>query len=219
MWLGGGRRVAVLAAVLGALALLAAGCGGSSAVPSVASLGTTTSSGATTPSSSAASGAGPGTSASSAGGVSHIGMTIAGGSSANLMKYASCMRSNGEPSFPDPNSQGQLQFSGDPNSAGFQRAQQACQKDLPNHGEVSPAQQQQMRTQALAMSACMRSHGVPDFPDPTFGTGGSARISIKGGSASGLDPNSPQFQAAMKDCMPKGPLLPSAVGATAGGGG
>ena len=52
------------------------------------------------------------------------------------------------------------------------------------------------------MSRCMRSHGVPNFPDPTFqsGPGGGVGVGIKIGNGSGIDPSSPAFQAAQKEC-------------------
>jgi hypothetical protein len=43
----------------------------------------------------------------------------------------------------------------------------------------------------------MRSHGVPNFPDPTFPHGGGVGIQLNG---NGIDPNSPAFQAAQKAC-------------------
>jgi hypothetical protein len=46
----------------------------------------------------------------------------------------------------------------------------------------------------LAYSACMRSHGVPNFPDP--GPGGGFGIS----SRSGIDPASPSFKSAQESC-------------------
>jgi hypothetical protein len=46
-------------------------------------------------------------------------------------------------------------------------------------------------------SACMRSHGVPNFPDPET-SGGATSLSI--GPGSGLNPDSPQFKAAQKSC-------------------
>lgn len=46
----------------------------------------------------------------------------------------------------------------------------------------------------LAYSQCMRSHGITNFPDPS----GSGGIDISAGS--GVDPNSPQYQAATKAC-------------------
>jgi hypothetical protein len=128
------------------------------------------------------------------------------------------MRQNGEPSFPDPNAQGQISISSaagiDPGSAQFQQAQQACQKDMPNKGLApSPAQQAQMRSHALAFSACMRSHGEPNFPDPQFGTGGRVSIKISVNAGTGLDPQSPQFQAAQTACQKD---LPGKFGAPVG---
>jgi hypothetical protein len=46
----------------------------------------------------------------------------------------------------------------------------------------------------LAFSSCIRTHGVPDFPDPQPG-GGFARSAM-----SSIDVNSPRFQAAEKAC-------------------
>ncbi len=126
-------------------------------------------------------------------------MAIVGGNIQQLTKFAACMRQNGEPSFPDPNAQGQISANVDPSSAQFQQAQQACRKLLPNGGTPSPAEQAQARRHALAFSACMRSHGVPNFPDPQFGSGGS--VTMKIGRGSGLDPSLPQFQAAQKACQ------------------
>ena len=46
----------------------------------------------------------------------------------------------------------------------------------------------------VRFSACMRAHGVPNFPDP--GPGGGISI----GSGSGINPASPAFQDAQKAC-------------------
>ncbi len=46
----------------------------------------------------------------------------------------------------------------------------------------------------------MRTHGVPNFPDPTF-SGGGVKMTLKAGGANGIDPNSPQFKAAQKACQ------------------
>ena len=48
-------------------------------------------------------------------------------------------------------------------------------------------------TQLLAFSECMRSHGVPSFPDPN-GQG------IHIGPGSGIDPSSPAVKAARSTC-------------------
>jgi RNA polymerase sigma-70 factor (ECF subfamily) len=49
---------------------------------------------------------------------------------------------------------------------------------------------------------CMRSHGIPDFPDPV---NKGSNIQIGPGPDSGIDTNSARFQAARKACIP---LLP-----------
>jgi len=54
--------------------------------------------------------------------------------------------------------------------------------------------------QALSYTRCMRSHGVPGFPDPT-----SQGTFIP----TGIDPHSPQFQSAMRTCHH---LLPAGRG-------
>ncbi len=210
----GAARAVGLATPFVGLALLLGGCGGGKPGASVASLGSTATT-STTPAGTSGAGAtsGESSSQSSAGGHSggHFAL-VDGGSVAQLTKYSACMRKNGVPSFPDPNAQGQISFSSgngvDPGSARFQQAQQVCQKLLPNGGQPTPAQQAQMRTQALAFSACMRAHGVPSFPDPQFGSGGRVSISIHQGS--GIDPNSPQFQAAQKACQKDAPGSPGA---------
>jgi hypothetical protein len=54
----------------------------------------------------------------------------------------------------------------------------------------------------------MRTHGVPNFPDPTPQGNGGFSISIP----QGVDPRSPQFQAADKACksqMPGGHFSPA----------
>ncbi|WP_203922994.1 hypothetical protein [Rugosimonospora africana] len=52
----------------------------------------------------------------------------------------------------------------------------------------------------VEFAACMRAHGVPNFPDPNGQPG-------QLGPNSGIDPGSPQFQAAING--PCRPLAPS----------
>ena len=47
----------------------------------------------------------------------------------------------------------------------------------------------------IKFADCMRSHGVPNFPDPTSG-GGGVKIPL----GSGVNPQSPAFQSAQKAC-------------------
>jgi hypothetical protein len=130
--------------------------------------------------------------------------------------YAGCMRSHGVPGFPDPtpgpNGGGGFEIRGgpgtglDPNSPAFAAAQQACRSLLPSGGvpkALTPAQQAAF----LAWAACIRSHGVPNFPDPHFSGG---MVSIGAGPDKGPDPNSPTFRAAQQACKSK---LPGGFGA------
>jgi hypothetical protein len=194
-----GARLACAGVAAAALALAGAGCGGGSDPPSVASLGgsgTTTTGGGDSTGGGGASSGGP-----------QIGGSVVVGTQDGLA-FSKCMRAHGVKNFPDPNSQGEIQIGAasgiNKGSPKFQSAMQACQKVLPNGGRPSPAQQAKMRRAALAFSACMRSHGLPDFPDPTFSNGG-AGIRLRGGPGSDLDPSSPTFQAAQKACQSKLP--------------
>lgn len=51
-------------------------------------------------------------------------------------------------------------------------------------------------SQAVKFSACMRSHGITNFPDPTSGGG----INIQLNAGSGINPSSPGFEAAQSAC-------------------
>lgn len=113
------------------------------------------------------------------------------------VSYTRCMRSHGVPDWPSPTSQGTFVPTGiDLGSAQAQSAHFACEHLLPNStSQLSAAQQQKAYSQALKFSACMRSHGILNFPDPTMLPSGGVSYSL-----TGLDPSSPQFQAANKTC-------------------
>ncbi|MGH2833584.1 MAG: hypothetical protein ACRDK2_12495 [Solirubrobacteraceae bacterium] len=195
-----GARKGALGA-LAAVALLLAGCGGSSNT-GVANLAN--SSGSSAASASARTGEGAASPGSSS-------------PEAEALANAGCMRSHGVPNFPDPTTSGVVHLRGvDLSSPAFQAAQRACRKLFPNGakgkgGPPSPAEQARMQESALKFSQCMRSHGVPNFPDPPAGSG--PKIEIEKGS--GIDPNSPQFQAAQKTCQSN---LPRPPGGKGGGG-
>src|SRR4030095_7285984 len=65
-----------------------------------------------------------------------------------------------------------------------------------------------------AYSACMRSHGVPNFPDPD--SDGRLKITSgvsKNGQKTGVDVNSPRFKTARRACqrlLPNGGRPPAA---------
>jgi hypothetical protein len=124
--------------------------------------------------------------------------------STGLIAYSTCMRSHGVPNFPDPASSGgipketgqQLGVS----DAQLQAAQNACYQLLPAGESLSgqpiqtiTAQQQQYYLKA---AACMRSHGVSNFPEPVFQNGQVEFPMLE----HLVDLNSPQFTQAYGIC-------------------
>jgi hypothetical protein len=190
-------RAGTLMGVLAGLSLLGVGCGGSS--PSgVAHVASTTA----------------GTSASGSPGAAGKGDPAA---------YSACMRKHGVANFPDPDSRGgiKITFSRtadgkttgvDTNSPQFAKAQQTCHGLLPNGGRPSAAAQQKEVRKALKFAQCMRSHGVPKFPDPEVSGGG-----IKQTIDPSVNPGSPQFQAAQQACQKLVPGSAMAEGPPPGG--
>jgi hypothetical protein len=133
-------------------------------------------------------------------------------STSPTLAFSTCMRSHGVPSFPDLSNKGMeieanaqtISVNGvSVNAPAFLAARQECQKYLP-HQQATPAQAAQQRQRGLHFANCMRSHGVPNFPDPKV-------VSSHGGNQvaylPGINPQSPAFQAAAKACGggPKGP--------------
>lgn len=125
--------------------------------------------------------------------------TISGSAktAASPLAHAECMRSHGLPDFPDP---GPIHIDVrthpdlDPASPVFVAAQKAClslEPAGPTGNTVSP----QLQAAALAYSACMRSHGYPNFADPVFDSRGE-HVAING-----IDTDSAQFQNADKSCQ------------------
>jgi hypothetical protein len=194
----GAIALALAAAV--ALAALAAGCGGSSG-QGVAKLPSTKS----TDNSKSSSG---------------------GSGRPNAMAYSACMRKNGVAEFPDPDSSGHILLTSsrsanghktgvDVDSPQFKKAQQACQSLQPNGGRPTAQQQAQAQQAMLKYAACMRSHGVPRFPDPK--AGGALSIGKNGG----VDPNTAAFKSAAQAChkiVPGSPLIAPPSATPPGGG-
>jgi len=162
----------------------------------------------------AAAGLGLAACGSSSSNSSNPSTSAAGQTTANSGKslaFSRCMRSHGVSNFPDPPGNGQLDLriqqtpdstsvnGVEVNGPAFQSAMQACHGDLPNGGHPSAAQTARAKAQAFAMSRCMRSHGVPNFPDPQFQSGPGGGIGVRIGG-SGIDPSSPAFQAAQRAC-------------------
>jgi hypothetical protein len=122
------------------------------------------------------------------------------------LAYSQCMRSHGEPGFPDPQPNGALLINGPKdhlNGALMNSANKACQHLLPKQRPMTAAQQRQFLDQALKFVACMRSHGLPDMPDPVMQGGG-----VNQQLPRGTNPSSPVFQSAQRACqklLPVGP--------------
>jgi hypothetical protein len=136
---------------------------------------------------------------------------------AQEIALAQCMRGHGVPNFPDPNASGGYTLTSngsiggaggasiDIDSSQAQAAYGDCRHLLPGGPSISQLaqdvqQEQQRQEQALPRllkySQCMRSHGLPNFPD--FGQSGQSPAP---GNGAGINPNSPQFQAASTACQ------------------
>lgn len=166
-------------ALLG-VGLVAGACGGGSATPGVASLGSTT------------------TTAVAAGSANPTPFQGLDQEYQYSLNFAACMRQHGLPGFPDPiRTSRNLTFnaSADSSSPQFTSADNACKHLLPNDGGPPTATQVAAETAKLLKYAeCMRAHGVPNFSDPVV-TSHSFGFSLQG-----VDVNSPQFKAAQLTC-------------------
>ena len=159
-------RVAAVITAMAAAALLAAACGGSP--------------------SSTGSGGSPNA-----------------GRSANsqAVAYSRCVRAHGVPDFPDPDSNGQIPKEAAVSAlreVGDSRAKAATYacRNLNPAGQGSPTLTAQEQQDYLKAAACMRSHGITSFPDPTF-PGGRANLPT---IPSSIDTKSRQFTQAAQTC-------------------
>jgi hypothetical protein len=184
------RRAGAGLALVGLLVtagLLASACGGGSKDPG------------------AASGSGTNTTGAAGGKTGAPGSSGSSTTQAELLQLAQCMRSHGVPTFPDPTAQEgtfgvMVSVAGiDLRSPTVKAALHACKQYVPTQN-VTPAQSAAQNAQALQFSQCMRSHGVPNYPDPSTSTGtgaGAVHLNLQG---TGIDMSSPTFQAAAKAC-------------------
>jgi len=191
------RRTPLLAAVL-ASTILAAGCGGGSPGPAPATSGRSTGSPATV-----AGGTGAG-----------LGSNAPRAYAREPLAFSKCMRANGVPNFPDLSSTGmRIAASGQTisingvsiNAPAFTAARQKCERYMQDTSAIpTPARSAQKQQQDLEFARCMRSHGIPNFPDPgTSSSEGDQTVHLDG-----INLSAPAFQAAAKKCggfNPKGP--------------
>jgi hypothetical protein len=117
---------------------------------------------------------------------------------ASFLKFSVCMRSHGVPDFPDPSPGGGIRlglspgFDLDPRSPGFQSARRSCKHFLPGGGP-SATVPESVKLSMLRHAECMRTHGVPNFPDPIFPRGGGIGTLVP-------PDNSSAFRSAAKAC-------------------
>jgi hypothetical protein len=146
-------------------------------------------------------------------GVVHVHLGSSGGPAGSAtfranLAFAHCMQTHGVPDFPEPASSSQsFHVSGRPSgrlTGPLARASDACEHLLPR-GSMTTGTSSVTQAQldlALRIVQCLRTHGAPDFPDPTVANG-SLHFSVNIRSA--------QFQAPLDACrslIPKGIKLP-----------
>jgi hypothetical protein len=151
------------------------------------------------------------------------GGSSSGSANSRLVAYSQCMRSHGLPNFPDPAGGVPPKVTAQElgvSSSRLQGAQGACQHLLPATGgslTASSLQQcylagvcpQALVQQALSagreFAQCMRSHGAPDWPDPSLDAEGRPLFNINVPR-----PPPPQISTAGDECSrldPAGSLL------------
>ena len=87
----------------------------------------------------------------------------------------------------------------------------ACGSSAPAGSTIRPTAEGATRAQFVAFATCMRSHGVPGYPDPKVTASGSqVQVTISPGTA---NPNSPAFRSADHGCHT---LLPNGGRPTGG---
>ncbi len=115
------------------------------------------------------------------------------------LAFARCLRSHGLAKWPDPTSGGEFDKS-KLRQTGYSVAQVRavedgpCKQLLPG-SPAAPTIDAAERTDYLKAAACMRSHGFPNFPDPTF-PNSNVHLSIP----SSIDQDASPFRSAATIC-------------------
>jgi hypothetical protein len=116
------------------------------------------------------------------------------------VKFATCMRDHGVPNFPDPEADSGVQIpvslAKNPSPA-FTSAMRSCKYLIPANTQP-PAASASQKAAALKLAQCMREHGVPNYPDPTYKDGREIPPAI---ADPAINPASPAFGAASKICQ------------------
>jgi hypothetical protein len=116
------------------------------------------------------------------------------------VKFATCMRDHGVPNFPDPEADAGIQIpvslAKNPAPA-FTSAIHACRYLIPASTQA-PVVSASQKAAALKLAQCMRKHGVPNYPDPTYQDGHLVPPDIANPA---VNQASPAFGAASKACQ------------------
>jgi hypothetical protein len=119
---------------------------------------------------------------------------------AKAVAYANCMREHGVDVSVGSNGNINITSGGSGGGSGSggqqqsQAAENACRNLLPPASSQVQAHQEQALKQALKYTLCMRSHGMPDFPDPS-------EVSGRPIGFSGVDAASPAYPKANQVCQ------------------
>lgn len=108
------------------------------------------------------------------------------------LAFAKCMRSHAVPNFPDgPNIPDAVA-----QSPAFKSAAQACRSKLQLGGGPRGEVSESVKLRLLHHARCMRSHGVPNYPDPNIPRHGP----YDNGPPSGINTDAPAFKRAAQAC-------------------
>ena len=125
------------------------------------------------------------------------------------------MRSSGVPDYPDPPSgggipKGSAQQFGVSDSR-YQAAENNCQHLLPvSYSHQLPASEVPLLLSGMReFSQCMRSHGVPNWPDPTVDSEGRPGFELSSHGFTRSEAHSPQLGAKEAECQH---VMPAALG-------
>jgi hypothetical protein len=161
-----------------------------------------TSTPASTSSGASVAGGAPSGSESSGSSVGGAVQILISGSPRQALELSACMRANDVAEFPDPHAEATVELQPgeglDPRSPAFQRARRKCAPYIRGANTGSLTSRTQAGERVLAYAKCTRARGVPEFPDPEAGGGGTVRIRF--GAAPGLDPDSPIYKNAQQTC-------------------
>jgi hypothetical protein len=117
-------------------------------------------------------------------------------STVSALSFARCVRAHGVSNFPDPDSSGtfseQVLSQLGVSQSRLRAAMAPCGNlDFSGQGTISTQDQQDY----LRAAACMRSHGITNFPDPIFSNG-----NVSYPTPTPLDTGSTQYIQAAQTC-------------------